>query len=122
MERLWLGLGSALALLAVVSGAFGAHALEDRLASDDLDLWQTAARYHMYHALALLAVAFVAERWGGTLTAAAGWLFLAGVVLFSGSLYLLSLTGVRLLGVVTPFGGLCFILGWAALLAQAFKA
>lgn len=122
MERLWLGLGSALALLAVVSGAFGAHALEDRLASDDLDLWQTAARYHMYHALALLAVAFVTERWGGTLTAAAGWLFLAGVVLFSGSLYLLSLTGVRLLGVVTPFGGLCFILGWAALLAQAFKA
>jgi uncharacterized membrane protein YgdD (TMEM256/DUF423 family) len=122
MERLWFGLGAALALLAVVSGAFGAHALEDRLASDDLDLWQTAARYHMYHALALLAVASAAERWGGNLTAAAGWLFLAGVVLFSGSLYLLSLTGARVLGAVTPFGGLCFILGWAALLAQAFKA
>jgi uncharacterized membrane protein YgdD (TMEM256/DUF423 family) len=122
MERLWFGLGSALALLAVVSGAFGAHALEDRLGSDDLDLWQTAARYHMYHALALLAVAYAAGRWGGSLTAAAGWLFLAGVVLFSGSLYLLSLTGARVLGAVTPFGGLCFILGWAALLAQAFKA
>jgi uncharacterized membrane protein YgdD (TMEM256/DUF423 family) len=122
MERLWFGLGAALALLAVVSGAFGAHALEDRLGSDDLDLWQTAARYHMYHALALLAVAYAAGRWGGSLTAAAGWLFLVGVVLFSGSLYLLSLTGARVLGVVTPFGGLCFILGWAALLAQAFKA
>ncbi|MER3421021.1 MAG: DUF423 domain-containing protein [Chloroflexota bacterium] len=122
MERLWFGLGSALALLAVVSGAFGAHALEERLASDDLDLWQTAARYHMYHALALLVVAYAAGRWGGNLTTAAGWLFLAGMVLFSGSLYLLSLTGARVLGAVTPFGGLCFILGWVALLAQAFKA
>lgn len=122
MERIWFGIGAVLALLGVLTGAFAAHALEDRLSADDLDTWQTAARYHFFHALGLLAVAYAADRWGGTLTNAAGWLFLAGVVLFSGSLYALATTGVRALGAITPFGGLCFILGWALLIAGALTA
>lgn len=121
MERTWFGLGAALALLGVVAGAFAAHTLEDRLSAKDLDTWQTAARYHLIHALALLAVGYAAERWGGGATTAAGWLFVAGIVLFSGSLYALSISGVRALGVITPFGGLCFILGWACLLVTAIK-
>lgn len=121
MERTWFAIGTALALLSVLSGAFAAHALEERLSADDLDTWQTAARYHFMHALALVAVAYAAGRWGGALTTAAGWLFVAGVVLFSGSLYLLALSGPRLLGAVAPIGGLCFILGWACLLGVAVR-
>ena len=121
MERTWFGLGAALALLGVVTGVFAAHGLEDRLSSDDLDTWETAARYHLIHALALLAVGYAAGRWGGGLTTAAGWLFVAGVGLFSGSLYLLATSGIRALGAITPFGGLCFILGWGCLLAAAVR-
>ena len=121
MERLWFGLGAALALMGVVTGAFAAHALKDRLSADDYDIWQTAARYHLIHALGLLAVAYATQRWSEGLTSAAGWLFLAGVVLFSGSLYVLSTSGVRVLGAVTPFGGLCFILGWGLLIAAVIK-
>ncbi len=122
MERTWFGLGAGLALIAVMTGAFGAHGLKDRLSADDLDIWKTAAQYQMYHALGLLAVAYAAGRWGGGLTTAAGWLFVAGIVLFSGSLYALSTSGARVLGAVTPFGGLCFIAGWVALIAAAVKA
>ena len=121
MERTWFGLGAALALLGVVTGAFAAHGLENRLSSDDLDTWETAARYHLIHALALLAVGYADDRWGGGLTTAAGWLFVAGVGLFSGSLYALSLSGMRALGAITPVGGLCFILGWGCLLAAAIR-
>src|SRR5215211_2083502 len=95
MERTWFTVGSILAGLAVATGAFGAHGLEDRLSTDDLDTYQTAARYHMYHALALLAVAFAAQRFGGGLVIAAGWLFIAGILLFSGALYVLALSGVK---------------------------
>ena len=84
MERTWFALGAVLAALAVAAGAFGAHGLENRLSSDDLDTYQTAARYHMYHALALLAVGYAAQRFGGGLVSAAGWLFIAGILLFSG--------------------------------------
>jgi uncharacterized membrane protein YgdD (TMEM256/DUF423 family) len=121
MERTWFGLGAALALLGVITGAFAAHGLEQRLSSDDLDTWQTGARYHLIHALGLIAVAYAAERWGGALTTAAGWLILAGIVLFSGSLYLLSVTGVRVLGLVAPIGGMCFLLGWACLLGAVIR-
>ena len=96
------------------AGAFGAHALRDRLTPADLATFETAARYQMYHALALLAVGLLTDR-GVTRAGAAGWLFLAGVALFSGSLYLLVLTGQRWLGAVTPFGGVAFIAGWVAL-------
>jgi uncharacterized membrane protein YgdD (TMEM256/DUF423 family) len=117
MERWWFGMGASLAALGVMTGAFAAHGLKDRLSADDLDTWQTAASYHLIHALGLLAVGYAAQRWGGGLTTAAGWLFTAGVLLFSGSLYALSTSGVKGLGIVTPFGGLCFIAGWLCLVA-----
>lgn len=109
-------LGSLLAGLAVAIGAFGAHALRDRLAPDMLNTFETAVRYQMYHALALLAVALLLARFpSSTLIPAAGWSFLAGILLFSGSLYLLCLTGYKWLGAITPLGGVAFILGWLAL-------
>jgi uncharacterized membrane protein YgdD (TMEM256/DUF423 family) len=121
MVRLFFGLGTVLAGLAVGLGAFGAHALKAKLSAPDLAIFETGVRYQMYHALALLAVAWAAARWEGPLTNAAGWLFLAGVILFSGSLYALVLTGHRWLGAVTPFGGLAFLAGWALLAWTAFR-
>ncbi len=115
MERTFALLGSVLAFLAVAAGAFGAHALRGRLSPADLAIFETAARYQMYHALALLAVAWAAGRWPGGLAAAAGWLFALGTLVFSGSLYLLVLTGARWLGAVTPLGGLALLAGWLAL-------
>jgi uncharacterized membrane protein YgdD (TMEM256/DUF423 family) len=122
MERLFFGLGAVSGALAVALGAFAAHGLRSRIGADALATFETGARYHMYHALALLAVAWAAGRWPNTWTAAAGWLFVAGTVLFSGSLYLLALTGGRALGAITPFGGLAFILGWLALAWGAWTA
>jgi uncharacterized membrane protein YgdD (TMEM256/DUF423 family) len=115
MDRGFALLGALLAFLAVGAGAFGAHALRGRLAPDLLDVFETAARYQMYHALALLAVAWVGERWPSRATPLAGWLFLAGILLFCGSLYVLSLSGLRWLGAVTPLGGAAFLAGWLAL-------
>lgn len=122
MERTWFAVGSILATLAVAAGAFGAHGLENRLSADDLDTYQTAARYHMYHALGLLAVAYAAQRFGGGLVSAAGWLFIAGIVLFSGSLFLLALSGIKILGAVAPIGGTCFLAGWACLAVAAWRS
>ena len=121
MDRVFLALGALSALIAVAAGAFGAHALRNRLAPDTLNVFEIAARYQMYHALALVGVAWAVSRWPGGPTVAAGWLFVIGTVIFSGSLYLLSLTGQRWLGAVTPPGGLAFILGWAALAWAALR-
>jgi uncharacterized membrane protein YgdD (TMEM256/DUF423 family) len=121
MDRVFLALGALSALVAVAAGAFGAHALRNRLAPDTLSVFEISARYQMYHALALLAVAWVVSRWPSGAAVTAGWLFVAGTVIFSGSLYLLSLTGQRWLGVITPLGGLAFILGWAALAWAALR-
>lgn len=115
MHRGFAAAGAFSAALAVLAGAFGAHALRTRVPLDLLVVFETAARYQMYHALGLLAVALLAERISHVGVRAAGWLFLAGTVFFSGSLYALSLTGIRTLGAVTPVGGLCFIAGWLAL-------
>lgn len=117
MDRTFAIVGSLSACWAVAAGAFGAHALRARLAPDMLAVFETAARYQMYHALALIAVALVLGRVAAPHAAlrAAGWLFLAGTVIFSGSLYLLSLTGTRWWGAVTPVGGVCFLAGWLAL-------
>jgi uncharacterized membrane protein YgdD (TMEM256/DUF423 family) len=115
VERAFFALGAISAGLAVALGAFAAHGLRGRLSPEALTTFETGARYHMYHALALLAVAWAAARWPGAASTAAGWLFVAGTVLFSGSLYLLATTGVRALGAITPLGGLAFILGWVAL-------
>jgi uncharacterized membrane protein YgdD (TMEM256/DUF423 family) len=122
VERLFFALGALSGGLGVALGAFGAHGLRARLAADALATFETGVRYQMYHALALLAVAFALTRWpGSALPSAAGWLFVAGTALFSGSLYLLALTGVRWLGAVTPFGGLAFIAGWVCLLVAALR-
>jgi uncharacterized membrane protein YgdD (TMEM256/DUF423 family) len=121
MDRTFFALGSLSAGLAVAAGAFGAHALRARLSAGDLATFETAARYQMYHALALLAVAWAAQQWPGALPRAAGWLFVAGTVVFAGSLYTLVLTGQRWLGAVTPIGGVAFLAGWACLLLAAAR-
>jgi uncharacterized membrane protein YgdD (TMEM256/DUF423 family) len=121
MERVFFGLGALSALIAVGAGAFGAHALRERIVPDMLAVFEVGARYHMYHALGLLAAAWAVGRWPGGPAVTAGWLFLAGTVIFSGSLYLLAFTGQRWLGAVTPLGGLAFILGWAALALAALR-
>ena len=117
----WFAAGSVLAALSVITGAFGAHGLESRVGAELLETFETGARYHMYHALALLAVGWFAVNRSGRWVNAAGWLFLAGIVVFPGSLYVLVLTGQRWLGAVTPIGGVCFILGWIALAMAAIR-
>jgi uncharacterized membrane protein YgdD (TMEM256/DUF423 family) len=117
----WLVIAAINGALAVAAGAFGAHALQGRLDAHAMQVFETGARYHMYHALAMGLAAF-AIRGGAALSAqAAAIFFLAGIVLFSGSLYLLALTGTRALGIVTPFGGLSFLIGWAALAFAATR-
>lgn len=98
--------------LAVAAGAFGAHALRTTLTAETLATWETAARYQMYHGLAMILVGVLAARWPAKALRAAGWLFLTGVVLFSGSLYLLALTGREAFGLITPLGGAAFLVGW----------
>lgn len=114
--------GSLSALVAVAAGAFGAHGLKGRIDDGMLAVFETGARYQMYHALAIIASAWAQTRWPGAMPRASGWLFIAGTVLFSGSLYALSLSGVRKLGIVTPFGGLAFMAGWACLAMAALRA
>ncbi len=121
MDRTFAFIGSLLAMVAVIFGAFGAHALRGRLSPEDLITFETGVRYQMYHALALLAVAWAASRWPSGATTAAGWLFVLGIVVFSGSLYVLVLTGQRWLGAVTPLGGLAMIGGWASLAWAIFR-
>ena len=122
MERRFFLIGTISAFLAVGAGAFAAHLLKDRLPPDLFDIFLVGARYHMYHSLALLATSWAAGRWPGPWAARAGWSFISGLVLFSGSLYLLSLTGQRWLGVVTPLGGIGFLLGWGALFLSAWRS
>ena len=110
--RLFAFLGALNAGLAVAAGAFGAHALKRRLPVDMQAVFETGARYHMFHALGLFAIAWLAAR-NAPMSTAAGWALQVGIVLFSGSLYLLALTGQRWLGAVTPLGGLAFLVGWA---------
>ncbi len=119
MVRLFGVLGAVLALLAVALGAFGAHALEGRLEPRALEVFEIGIRYQTTHALALLLVVALAGHLHGGLAVASGWLFIMGTLVFSGSLYLLAITGVGRLGMITPLGGLAFLAGWA-LLAGAF--
>ena len=121
MDRLFLGIGAVAGLTAVALGAFAAHGLKGRLPADLFDVFEVGARYHMYHALALLGVAWASTRWPGGATTAAGWLFLAGIVLFSGSLYVLALSDVKAFGVVTPFGGIAFLVGWVWLAVSVLR-
>jgi uncharacterized membrane protein YgdD (TMEM256/DUF423 family) len=121
MERLFLALAGLSGALAVAAGAFGAHALKARLSPDLLAVFDTGARYHLAHALALGLAGWAAGRFPGAPVAWAGWLFVAGTVLFSGSLYALALTGVRGLGAITPLGGVAFIAGWVLLAVAALR-
>ena len=116
MDRTFLLIGAVLSFLGVALGAFGAHALKTRLSPDMLAVFDTAVRYQMYHAFAVLIVAAAIGHIGNArLLVMAGWFFFAGVLLFSGSLYALALTGVGMLGALTPIGGLLFLVGWACL-------
>ncbi|MEF8816735.1 MAG: DUF423 domain-containing protein [Salinibacter sp.] len=115
MTRLFVGLGALTALIAVALGAFGAHGLEGRVSPDRVDTFRTGVQYQMYHALALLFVGWAAAQGWGPLLHWAGSCFVAGIVVFSGSLYVLVLTDTGWLGAITPLGGVAFIVGWALL-------
>ena len=118
---LWIALGSILGGLSVAAGAFGAHALRSRLSPEYLAVFETGARYQMYHALTLIAVGLIAVKIDNTALRVAGIAFVIGTVLFSGSLYILSLTGARAWGMVTPIGGVAFLVGWIALAVAALR-
>lgn len=119
MDRTFLLIGALAGFTGVMFGAFGAHALRDRLSPEMLAVFETGVRYQMYHAFALLIIAAALVHLDGWLLRAAGWAFTAGMVLFSGSLYALALTGVTTLGAITPIGGLAFLVGWGLLIAAA---
>ena len=121
MSNLFFALGAGLSLLGVAFGAFGAHGLRSTLTAEMLETFEVAVRYQMYHSLGLLAAAWAASQWQNHLTTAAGWCFFAGILIFSGSLYILSLTGIRWLGAITPIGGLAFIVGWGSLTVAAIR-
>lgn len=121
MPRLLFMLGAGFAFLAVALGAFGAHSLKAILTPDMLTVFETGVRYQMYHALALLAVGWAAQQYPQGSFHIAGWLFAAGIVLFSGSLYVVALSGVRWLGAITPLGGVAFLAGWAVFAWQAWQ-
>ena len=112
--------GALMAGVGVGLGAFGAHGLRGRLSPEMLAVFETGVRYHMYHALAMLATAALMSRVDGRATLIAGWSFFTGILIFSGSLYALALTGVTTLGAITPIGGLAFLIGWLALVIAAF--
>ncbi len=120
--RLFGVLGALFGLLGVALGAFGAHGLKARLTSEDLAIFETGVRYQMYHGLALLLVAVLLSRGASPGQTISGWAFIAGILVFSGSLYLMVLTGQRWLGAVTPLGGLAFLVGWGALAWSFFQA
>jgi uncharacterized membrane protein YgdD (TMEM256/DUF423 family) len=122
MDRTFFLLGALSAFVGVAAGAFGAHGLKERLSAEMLAVFETGVRYQMYHAFALIAAAWAAARWPGAWTNASGWLFVAGTLVFSGSLYVLSLTGLRWLGAITPLGGLAFLAGWLCLAAACWKS
>ncbi len=122
MSQIFLSLGAILGGLSVVAGAFGSHALRERISERALLIFETGARYQMYHALALLVVALLLSRSDSPPPAllASGWLFIIGIAIFSGSLYALSLTDIKFLGAITPIGGAAFLAGWGALAFAAW--
>lgn len=119
--RLWIVIGAVSAFVSVAAGAFGAHALKARLTPDMLTIFETGNRYQMYHSLGLIAVGlFAAHRPSGLLNGA-GWAMLVGILVFSGSLYALALSGVRALGAITPIGGMGFLVGWVLFALAAWR-
>jgi uncharacterized membrane protein YgdD (TMEM256/DUF423 family) len=121
MDRLFFTLGALSGFIGVALGAFAAHGLKSRLTPELLATFEIGVRYQMYHAFALLAVGWAQTRWPGTVLNVSGWLFVAGTVIFSGSLYMLSLSGQRWLGAIAPFGGAALLAGWLCLAWAAWK-
>jgi uncharacterized membrane protein YgdD (TMEM256/DUF423 family) len=128
MNRFFLIAGTLFAGLAVILGAFGAHALKSKLAAEQIQVFETGVKYQMYHALALILLFVISEKTGSSILNYSGYLFVAGIIFFSGSLYLLAcseIIGIEqmkgILGPITPLGGLCFISGWVCLLISAFR-
>jgi uncharacterized membrane protein YgdD (TMEM256/DUF423 family) len=119
--KLFIILGSLNAFLCVVLGAFGAHGLKKKLSPEMLDIFQTGVQYHMYHAIGLILVGMLAQWLSPSTLGWAGWTFMIGIVLFSGSLYVLSISGIKWLGAITPLGGLAFLLGWLFIFVAAIR-
>jgi uncharacterized membrane protein YgdD (TMEM256/DUF423 family) len=120
MERLFLILGALSAFLGVAAGAFGAHGLKSRISAEMLSVFEVGVRYQMYHAFALITVAYLQAKWPSSIVTVGGWLFVIGTILFSGSLYFMSVGGVKWLGAITPIGGLSFLAGWICMMVAAF--
>lgn len=118
MSSPWMLIGAIYGLLGVAAGAFGAHALRGRLSEEMLAIYRTAVEYQFWHALALLAIGLLARQAAGAWLTASGVAFTLGVLVFSGSLYVLALSGIRVLGAVTPLGGVALIVGWACLIVH----
>jgi uncharacterized membrane protein YgdD (TMEM256/DUF423 family) len=122
VTRIFLAIASMLGGISVIFGAFASHALKDRLSANSLSIWETGTRYQMYHALALMLVALLISRFpDSVLLVVAGYAFIAGILIFSGSLYGLTLTGIRWLGAITPIGGIALILGWFCLALATWR-
>lgn len=121
MDRLFLTLGSLSAFIGVAADAFGAHGLKHRLSTEMLAVFEVAVRYQMYHAFALIAAAWVQSKWPSAIVTIGGWCFTVGTILFSGSLYLMSLSGLKWLGAITPLGGLVFLAGWICIARGAWS-
>lgn len=119
---MFVALGAAFGGLGVLLGAFGAHALQARLSPEDLATFEIGVRYQMYHALALFVVAWASTQWESPTLTASGWAFVTGILVFSGSLYVLVFSGMRWLGAITPIGGVAFLVGWALLAWTAIRA
>jgi uncharacterized membrane protein YgdD (TMEM256/DUF423 family) len=122
MERVFFVIGALSAFIGVAAGAFGAHGLKGQMSTEMLSVYEVGVRYQMYHAFALFIVAWALTKWPSPLVTTGGWLFVIGTILFSGSLYLMSVTGVRWLGAITPLGGLAFLAGWVCIAWGAWKA
>jgi uncharacterized membrane protein YgdD (TMEM256/DUF423 family) len=122
MAKLFISLGAFTMALAVGLGAFGAHALKNKLTPYLIDVYKTGVDYHFYHALGLLAIGIIARHYNSPIIFVAGWALFTGIVIFSGSLYLLALTNIKWLGAITPIGGLSFIVGWVLLFWGIYKS
>jgi len=121
MERVFFVIGALSAFIGVATGAFGAHGLKSRISAEMLAVFEVGVRYQMYHAFALITAAWIQGKWPSSIVIAGGWLFVIGTILFSGSLYLLSVGGVRWIGAITPLGGLAFLAGWGCIAWGAWR-
>ncbi len=121
IAKLFLSIGAVSGALGVMLGAFGAHGLKEKLSEKMLANWMTGVEYHFYHTFAILAVGLLAMHVQSKSLSSSGWAFVAGIAIFSGSLYVMALTGVTKLGMITPIGGLAFIVGWVLLAVAVAK-